>query len=89
MNERTMSSLASLIAVKPKTKLNGKIVVIAGSELICGTNYRVVGNRSMTLLAGDETNLKANKKEKVSIRQTVKLFEEILGYEIEQIVLRC
>jgi hypothetical protein len=34
--ERTISSLASLIAVKAKTNTSGKIVVIGANELICG-----------------------------------------------------
>jgi len=36
IDERTISSLASLIAVKAKTKTSGKMVVIGANELICG-----------------------------------------------------
>lgn len=34
--ERTISSLASFIAVNAKTKTKGKIVVTGAKELICG-----------------------------------------------------
>lgn len=36
MYQQTISSLASLIAVKDKTNTSGNMIVIGANELICG-----------------------------------------------------